>query len=307
MPKVTTKTKAARIKKTAAKSSVKPLLKSAPAKSAPKKAETREIAIDVEKLFQPIATLLGSIIIAASILISAGGGGLVAKTTAVATATPTTTAATTTGTVTVDLDTIKNLYKGDYMKFGDENRKVLFVEVADPSCPYCHIAAGKNPELNKSAGSFTLVQDGGTYIAPVPEMKKLLDEGQASYVYIYSPGHGNGELGIRALYCGYEMGKFWEVHDLLMSAAGYTLQNETVKNDMSKASQVADFLKPAVDSNAMLSCMTSGKYDSRLKSEPAIATSLGVNGTPGFFVNTTNFAGAYSWDDMKSVVEAALK
>lgn len=184
---------------------------------------------------------------------------------------------------------------------------MLFVEVSDPSCPYCHVAGGANPELSAQVGAnFKYDTDGGAYIPPAREMKKLVEEGKAGLVWIYSNGHGNGELATQALYCAYEKGKFWEAHDLLMSNAGYELLNNKVKNDVSKAGDLADFLKGAVSSGDMKSCLEGGKYKDKIASDQAIARSLGVSGTPGFFVNTTNFAGAYSYSDMKSVVEAAL-
>jgi len=48
----------------------------------------------------------------------------------------------------VSLDTIKGLFDKNLVKFGGKDRKVLFVEVADPSCPYCHVATGLNSTLN---------------------------------------------------------------------------------------------------------------------------------------------------------------
>ena len=209
----------------------------------------------------------------------------------------------------IAIDVIKELFndKG-LISFGGADRKLLFVEIADPSCPYCHVAAGKDPELNAQIGAnFKLVSDGGSYIAPVPEMKKLVDAGKASFVYIYFPGHGNGEMATKALYCAHEKGKFWEVHDLLMTNTGYNLINNTVKNDKSQSGTLADFLKPVFSSSDMKACLDSGKYDSQLSEDMGIAQDLGVNGTPGFFVNTTNFAGAYSYKDMQSVVDATLK
>lgn len=209
---------------------------------------------------------------------------------------------------TITLDQIKDVFKKDVIKFGDSSKKLLLVEIADPSCPYCHVAAGKNGALNKQVGDrFTLVADGGTYVAPVPEMKKLVDNGKAAFAYIYSPGHGNGEMGAKAQYCANEKGKFWDVHDLLMSSAGYTLLNETVKNDKAKSGEIAEFLKSVFDPVAMKSCLDSGKYDARITEDTKLATSLGVQGTPGFFVNATNFAGAYSWKDMEPAVTEALK
>jgi protein-disulfide isomerase len=225
-----------------------------------------------------------------------------------------TTTGTTTGTTgtqqqpTVSLDTIKDLFSKDLIKFGDAKSKVLFVEMADPSCPYCHAAGGQNHAIYKSLGAtFQLIADGGTYVAPTTEMEKLVESGQASYIYIYYPGHGNGEMGMKALYCANEKGKFWDAHKLIMSDAGYTLVNTTVQNDKTKSQVVADFLKGAVDASFMKSCLDSGKYDARLASDQELATTLGIQGTPSFYVNATNFPGAYSYTDMKSAVDAALK
>lgn len=209
----------------------------------------------------------------------------------------------------ITIDQIKKLFtEGNNIKFGDEKRKLLFVEISDPSCPFCHIASGLNGELNKQVGErFTLVKDGGSYVAPIPEMRKLVDAGKASFVTLYSPGHGNGELGTKAMYCAHEKGKFWQVHDLLMTNPGYELLNNTVKNDKANAGKLADFLKGAVDANFLKSCLESGKYDGRIASDTQLAASYGAQGTPGFYVNTKFFAGAYSWAELKADVDAALK
>ncbi|MEK7127935.1 MAG: hypothetical protein AAB838_04415, partial [Patescibacteria group bacterium] len=108
----------------------------------------------------------------------------------------------------VSLDKVKALFADGYIKFGDANKKILFVEIADPSCPFCHFAAGKNPELAKTSTRFLSVADGGTYNAPVEEMKKLVTSGKASFVWLYANGHGNGELGGQAFYCAFEKNKF---------------------------------------------------------------------------------------------------
>jgi len=207
---------------------------------------------------------------------------------------------------TVTLDQIKDLFKQDLIKFGDEKKKVLFVEVSDPSCPYCHVASGLNADIYNSEARFKPVSAGGTYRPPVQEIKKLVQEGKASFVWIYQNGHGNGEVATRALYCANDKGKFWEAHDLLFNAEGYKLINETVKNDMTKAGLMATFLKSAVDEKFMNDCLNGGKYNDRLGKDISVAASLGVSGTPGFFVNTTNYPGAVSFSDMETVVNAAL-
>ncbi len=211
----------------------------------------------------------------------------------------------------VTLNDIKDLFKKDLIKFGDEKQKVLFVEISDTSCPYCHAAAGLNPELSRKMdltnNAFKLVSDGGKYIAPVLEIKKLVDSEKASFIYIYSPGHGNGEMGTKALYCANEKGKFWEAHDLLMTNKGYTFLNDTIKNDKTKSQDMATFLKSAVDPSFIKECLDSGKYDTRPTEDTKLAQTLGFQGTPHFFVNEKAFPGAYNWTDMKPVVDEALK
>ncbi len=252
------------------------------------------------------AILLGCLIISGTLAyVSARGVKIIGQVGSAATADQ---AAKQPDAVKVSLDQIKGLFNDKNIVFGKKESKVLFVEFSDPSCPYCHVASGKNPDLNKQAGAqFTMEKDGGTYVPPVPEMKKLVDSGKAAFVWLYANGHGNGELGTKALYCAKEKGKFWEVHDLLMSAAGYDLMNNKVKNDVSKAGDMADFLKSAVKADDMKKCLESGKYDDRISGDMAIAQQIGFKGTPSFFVNTTNFAGAYSYKDMASTVEEALK
>ena len=192
--------------------------------------------------------------------------------------------------------------------FGNKNSKLIFVEFSDPSCPFCHVAAGLNGALNKQMGTqFTLAADGGTYVAPVPEMKKLVDQGRAAFVWLYANGHGNGELATKALYCAFEKGKFWQIHDRLMTSEGYELINNTVKNDKANSGKLAEFFRDQMNVNDMKSCLEGGKYDGRIAADMGVATKMGFSGTPHFFVNTTPFVGAYGFKDMQAAVDAGLK
>ena len=204
----------------------------------------------------------------------------------------------------ITLDAVKKAFDKAVIKFGSSSSKNVVIEAADPSCPFCHAAAGKNPELSKQMGpQFTPVSDGGTYVAPVPELKKLLDEGKISYAYIYTPGHGNGEMGIKAFYCAFENGKFWEAHDLIMSNKGYDLLNNTVKNDKTKSQDVADFLAPVIDPSFMKSCLDSGKYDKTPQEETSLASSIGASGTPTYYINDTQKVGALSFTEFKPLIK----
>ncbi len=258
-------------------------------------------------LTTPVAILIGAAVISLSVLISGGIIKIGSRTSGTATTPTSSPAAQAVQQPTASLNQVKDTFNKSIVKFGDQNSKLVIIEVADPSCPYCSVAAGENPELNKQISpQFTLVSDGGSYVAPVPEIEKLVKAGKAAFAWIYTPGHGNGELGTKALYCAFEKGKFWEAHDLLMSANGYDLLNNKVKNDKTKSGDMADFLQSAIDPVFMKQCLDSGKYDSRLKDDVALATGLGITGTPGFYLNTTPFRGAYGYKDMESAVKAAL-
>ena len=56
----------------------------------------------------------------------------------------------------------------------------------------------------------------------------------------------------------------------------------------------------------MKTCLDSGKYDSRIQNDTNLAGSIGVNGTPGFYVNDKFYGGAFSFKDMEATVNSAL-
>jgi len=205
----------------------------------------------------------------------------------------------------LEIAQIKALFKKGNVAFGDAKSKVLFVEFADPSCPYCHAGAYGADEIFQ--GQFKTVADGGKYRPPVQEMKKLVDEGKASYVWLFANGHGNGELTSQAFYCANDQGKFWEAHGLLYSKVGYDLINNDVKNDKANAPKLAEYLSTVLDGTLLQSCLDSGKYANKIGEDMQTAQSLGFQGTPMFIVNTKRFAGAINYADMEADVNAALK
>ncbi len=197
---------------------------------------------------------------------------------------------------TVDLAAVKSKFDGKHITFGDKNAELIFTEVSDPSCPFCHIAAGLHPELNNSSAQFKLVADGGNYVPPVPEIKKLVDEGKAAFLFLYSNGHGNGEIATQLLYCAHEQDKFWPVHDKLMTKVGYDLINDVVRNDATKVGELIKIIGNAADGGKLQSCIEGAKYAGQPAEDMAFVQSLtGGGGTPTFFVNETIISGAQPW------------
>lgn len=203
----------------------------------------------------------------------------------------------------IDLSVIKSKFDGKHITFGDKDAKMIITEVSDPSCPFCHIAGGLHPELNNSSPQFKLVADGGTYVAPVPEIKKLVQDGKASFIFLYSNGHGNGEVATQAMYCAHEQGKFWEAHDKMMTKAGYDLINDVVKNDLAKSSELVKLIGNAVDGKKLQACLDSKKYAGQTADDMSVVQGLtGGSGTPTFFVNEKIVEGAQPWSSIESLL-----
>ncbi|MFH1244306.1 MAG: thioredoxin domain-containing protein [bacterium] len=211
-----------------------------------------------------------------------------------------------TAPTSVDLAKIKEKFDGKHITFGDRDAKTVITLVSDPSCPYCHIAGGLHPELNNTSTQFKLVKDGGTYVAAVPEIEKMVKAGEASFIFLYSMGHGSGELATQALYCAHEQNKFWEANDALMTKAGYDLLNDVVKNDLTQSAKVVKLLGKAVDGGKLQTCLDSKKYVGQPAEDMAFVQELAAPaagfGTPTFFVNDKVVEGAQPW----SAIEAAL-
>jgi protein-disulfide isomerase len=202
----------------------------------------------------------------------------------------------------VDLEQIRGKFDGKHITFGDKAASLIITEVSDPSCPFCHMAAGLNKELSNGSTQFKLVADGGTYVAPVQEIKKLIDAGKASFLFIYANGHGNGEVATQALYCAYEQNKFWEAHDIFMSSQGYNLINNTVKNDMSKSSQLVALVNKVLDGKKLQACLDKGTFAKQPGEDQAFVQSLGFGATPTFFVNDKVVEGAQPWSAFESLL-----
>ena len=203
----------------------------------------------------------------------------------------------------VDFEKVKSKFDGKHITFGDKNAKLVFTEVSDPSCPFCHIAAGLHPELNDTSAQFKLKANGGTYVAPVPEIKKMVEDGKASFIFLYSNGHGNGEVATQLMYCAHEQEKFWPVHDKLMTKAGYDLINDVVRNDVTKVGDLIKLVGNAADSRKLQSCIDSKKYAGQPADDMAFVQSLtGGSGTPTFFVNEKIISGAQPWSAFESLL-----
>jgi protein-disulfide isomerase len=158
--------------------------------------------------------------------------------------------------------------------YGPEDAKVTIVEISDFQCPFCSRAAGTIEQLKKDyAGSLRVV-------------------------FVNQPlsFHNRARPAAIAALAAHRQGKFWQMHDKLFANAREMTDENIAKwageIGLDKAKFDADLKDPAIAA--------------QVDRDQAIAGALGVNGTPGFFVNGVNVSGAQPIENFKKIIDEQL-
>lgn len=182
-------------------------------------------------------------------------------------------------------DVVFNL--GDNYIRGTNTAKLTLIEFTDYQCPYCA----------------RYVHDTLPQIA-----KNYIDTGKIRYVMLDLPldMHKHAYKAAEAAHCAGDQGKYWEMHDRLFAHH-----------------QAIDPLAPHVqavglDAPAFEKCMADGKYTPAVKADLAESQKVGITGTPGFVIATTDqkdpkkakglsfLRGAQPFDAFKTALDQAL-
>ena len=156
---------------------------------------------------------------------------------------------------------------------GAENAPVVLVEFADYQCPYCQKVNPQIQQLKKEYG------DNLTVI----------------FKDFPLPMHHGSEKAAEASRCAGEQGKFWEYHDVLF----YSKQIE-----VDELKDHARVLK--LDGDRFDACLDGGSEAAAVKKDLDEAKSLGLTGTPSFFVNGHFFSGVVDYAALKDIVNQQL-
>jgi len=162
---------------------------------------------------------------------------------------------------------------GNAPTLGAVDAPVIIYEFSDFSCPVCAVAAG-------AADSG---RDG--WVAPLPALKeKYVDTDKVRIVFKYFPGHGTGNTAHLVGWCMNEQELFWEFHDALfanqdrLSDAYYRALAKELKMNITQFNE----------------CINTGKYKKSIADDVELGRTLGIAGTPTFFINGELFAQGYS-------------
>jgi len=161
----------------------------------------------------------------------------------------------------------------DKMVRGVPDAPVVVVEYADYECPYCQQA---QPALDKMLADY---------------------QGKVNFAYkdVPLPGHAHAQKAAEATHCAGEQGKFWEFHDLLF---------KTKQLDIPQLKDHARELN--LDTAAFGKCLDSGAQAELVKKQSVEGQSLGLQGTPSFFINGRFFSNGLSYDQLRAVIQEEL-
>lgn len=156
---------------------------------------------------------------------------------------------------------------------GAQNAAITLVEYADYECPYC--------------------------LQIQPSLQKLEAEYKGKMAFAYKdvplPMHANAQKAAEATHCAAAQGKYWEMHDMLLT-------KKQLEVPMLK--EYARTMK--LDGAAFDKCLDSDAKAGIVKESLAEAQTMGVQGTPSFFVNGRAISGAANYDRIKELIEEEL-
>lgn len=189
-----------------------------------------------------------------------------------------------------------------------ESNSVIKLLAAKPVAPIVSLPIEKFPQLGKADAKHTLVEV-SDYLCPHcqsmhPEVKKLVaslgDKIKLVQINLsLRPGQLSGSLA-EGSYCAQEQGNdaFWKYHNTAFEGNWGTM-GEPANAD--KATEVA--VKAGIDKEKFAACMASGKGKAFVQETSEIASSIGVNSTPTFFLDNRRI----SLEKGNSLNEAVLE
>ncbi len=163
---------------------------------------------------------------------------------------------------------------GDDPAWGPPTAPVTIVEFADFECPVCK----EN--------------------LPVLRQLRSLYPDKVRLVYRDFPlaAHPQARPAAEAAHCAHEQGKFWAYHDALFAQAP----------DLKPSDYVALAARLSLNQAEFTSCLAGARPKAAVAKDLADAQSLGLSGTPTFFINGRYLSGFQSLEALRQHIDREL-
>jgi protein-disulfide isomerase len=160
---------------------------------------------------------------------------------------------------------------------GDEDAPVTIIEFSDYECPFC----------------------ARFYLNTFPQLKReYIDTGKVKLVYRDFPlsFHQNAQKAAEAAECAGEQDKYYEMHDKIFE----NQQAITTTNLKEYAKEIG------LNTNEFNECLDSGEKANEVQKDFQDGQSIGVRGTPTFFINGKLLRGAQPFEEFQKIIEEEL-
>jgi len=169
---------------------------------------------------------------------------------------------------------------------GDENAPITLVEFGDYQCLFC------NKFFHETEPAI---------------LKNYVETGKVKIIFkdftIIGP---DSIAAANAAHCAKDQGKFWEYHDTLYNNWGGE------NNDWASSENLLKFAQSIeLNEESFVKCMVEKKYDQLVTSSNNDARTLGLTGTPGFFIigpdnQITKIPGAQPYESFQRIFDYEL-
>jgi len=110
------------------------------------------------------------------------------------------------------------------------------------------------------------------------------------------PSHPGARPAAEAARCAGAVGSFWDYHDLLFVAFP----------NFSREDLIGYAGRLGLDRTAFTTCLDEGRFRNAVEADIGEGRSLGVTGTPTFFINGRRIVGAHPIETFREAIQEAL-
>lgn len=166
---------------------------------------------------------------------------------------------------------------------GDADAPVVIVEFTDFQCPFCS----------------------RHFLETYPQIKaEYVDTGKVRYVFMDFPLssiHPQAQLASEAARCAGDQDAYVEMHDILFA-------RQDAWNGRDDAGAVFSGFagELGLDTATFDACLESGRHEAAVLEDLEYGVSLGVDGTPAFFLNGNFLSGAQPFEAFRQAIESLL-
>jgi protein-disulfide isomerase len=157
---------------------------------------------------------------------------------------------------------------------GPATAKVNIVEFSDFQCPFCSRVVPTLEQIEKA----------------YPNDVRIF------FRHNPLPFHPNAPLAAEAAVAAQAQGKFWEMHDKM-----FANQQSILRPDLEK--YAADI---GLDVGKFKEALDKGTGKATIQADLALGQKIGVQGTPNFYIDGINLAGAQPFDEFKKVIDKEI-